>query len=498
MYWPWYATLLVCLSPLILLLLWVPFSLLLESIQRQYYARRCVNTEDFVMNRMGLIVYICGNIGAGKTTMGSALTNVLSKIKRMQAQMKIQEILDIFWDMDFNQLDSLIHDCFFVLHFTNSRAIINYLVDHQAKFKELFGDKWYDNYLSLTSCKDLLRDYIDAQMALYRNNYVYFPRRRFYSRITKSFAMDFTPDRMDIKDRLINKDYSLQKYTVIFEDEKTLSSNNIDDIEEKQKDGGKEKFLRLIRQMFKGTTHYICTAQDFDRDVKKDRELATSIFYIAERKEKHVVTPLRPFYSIIVRFCDDLLLYYSSILNQIQDFRNTSYLNQYQKVLHKKVEDRVKNASEKEPSYWFKKVAIYNKIAKVFVDAKKKQSKVRHLRHEINQRMNKTFAKDFIRYRGVLYYKADDVGKNPKDCDAVAFDFTFPITFAYGSTDTYQYSVIQDYLMDQSMEYQDFYDPRIRKIPSSDLDNGSKYIEDLLKKRKKKEKRGQDGEIPVY
>lgn len=481
MTWPWWATLIVVLAPLELTLLWLPFAKVLEGIQRAYYGKKCADTEAFAANRLGLVTYICGNIGAGKTTMGSALANMLTTVKMRQANLKIQEVMDVFYDLDFNPLDSLIVLCFYDLHFTNANAIVKYLMANSKDFRDKFGETWYDNYLSLTSCKDLLRDYVEAQIALLRNNYVYFPRRRFYNRVTHNFAMDFRPEMMDIKDRLVSHDYTLQKYSTIFEDEKTLNYNNIDDREEKKRDGGKEKFLRLIRQMFKGTVHYITTAQDFNRDIAKERELATSVIYIQERTEKHVTSPLRPFFPILLDLLDALMAYWEGSLSQIQAYRNRKA-----RLSQAKAEYECQPFDDKE----------LERMQRARESALKKKSWARKQRHRLNQSMNKAFAKDFIRYRGILYFEPDLVGKRAEECGdrAIAFDFVFPITYAYGSTDTYAYAVVQDYLIDQSTQKQDWYDPdpAKRKIPSQGSDNDADYIQSLLKKRNAKanEERG--------
>ena len=350
------------------------------------------------------------------------------------------------------------------------------LIEASPDFKARFGKEWYDNFLNLTACKDILTDYVEAQLALLRNNYVYFPRRRFYNRVTKNFAMDFDPSYMDIKDRYKSGDYRIQKYTTIFEDEKTLTANNVDDRDEKKADKGKEKFLRLIRQMGKGTVHYICTAQDFGRDVALYRELATSVLYVMDREEKEVISFLRPFYKFLLETCDDLLTYYEGILNQVQDWQRTHLNNIVSEKEARKVE---LTASEKE------------KVQKAFDDATKRKSKIRKFRHRVNQLINKEFACSFIRYRGVIYYDANDVGKDIDKDDGSPFsgskgeyfDFYFPITFAYGSSDTYAYSALQDMLVDKSMAKQDFYDPNERIIPSADSDNGRDYFEAILRKK---------------
>ena len=162
---------------------------------------------------------------------------------------------------------------------------MNFVLDRFPDVRKEIEDKFYDDGLYPVSYTSLLRDYVDAVIALVRNRYVYFNRRKFYCWTTDTWAMDYEPGMIDLKDRFESRDYRIQRYTTIFEDEKVLSgkvSTNFADVA--REDGGGDTFLRLIRQLGKGTVHYISTAQDFARVVKQERELATGVLYIRKRR----------------------------------------------------------------------------------------------------------------------------------------------------------------------------------------------------------------------
>ena len=83
----------------------------------------------------------------------------------------------------------------------------------------------YSNYLaSDINVFKMLTGFVEAWMALNRNNYVYYYNSGFYSHITGNYALNFEPSMIDIKDRAKEKDYQIYSYSVIFEDEKQISN----------------------------------------------------------------------------------------------------------------------------------------------------------------------------------------------------------------------------------------------------------------------------------
>ena len=75
--------------------------------------------------------------------------------------------------------------------------------------------------------------------------------------------------------------------------------------------------------------------------------------------------------------------------------------------------------------------------------------------------------RSYINYKGIYYTCADDVGKPREECSSAVIDvdLTFPIRYAFGSSDTYAFSVVNDYLSLVSIESSDFYEPKDRGIP---------------------------------
>lgn len=463
--------LLVCLIPVYALVGFLLLSPLMAYVQRRSYARACVRTENFLKGpSFGLVTYICGNIGAGKTTCGAAIANVLSKAKSEQAMAMASYVREAFPDVDFNKVDAVI-SLAFRSELTNTDAILNFLFDRFPGIHEMVRDGFLDDGLYPRTKVSMLRDYVDAVVALERNRYVYFNRRKFYCWTTDTWAMDYTPDMIDMKDRFETKDWRIQRYTVIFEDEKVLSgkvSTNFAEVA--REDGGGDSFLRLIRQLGKGTVHYISTAQDFDRVVKQERELATGVYRILKRTELPVVD-LR---SIMVDMAYDVLTRWESFLS---GFLDGICLQRH--AFWQRRAERCLKAGIEVPERVREKVDGWSSLAS------KKGSALKRAVSRLTRMREKAFAEGYVTYRGIYYTSAGDVGKARSECTGQLLEprLTFPLRYCYGSTDTYAFSILNDYLSAASVSSSDFYDPRDHAIPREGDASFERYFRSVLRKR---------------
>ena len=444
---------------------------MVDYYNRESKAEACVRTERFInSSAFGLVTYLCGIIGCGKTTCGSAICNVLSKIKKEKANDKLTEVQNIFADVDFNPIDELINKAFKKGHYTNSDAIMKVLLKRNPEFAKKIDGKFYDTYLYPVSYSSLLRDYIDAYLAILRNNYVYFNRRKFYCWTTNSWAMNYLPAMIDIKDKFYEKDYKIQRYTTIFEDEKVISGKNSTNFKDvANKDGGGDEFFRLIRHLGKGTIHYISTAQNFNRIVKQERELATGVFFILRRKEM----PLLNIQEIFVNIAYDFIQRFQYLYLGFAEIFRSYHLEKYA--------SRIKMMKEAGVEPLEEDVKKYQEASQIIA---LKSSRIKKTIFNLERKMNKFFADSYISYKGIYYTNSDDVGKKPEECAATCYrtDFTFPLCYAYGSCDTHSFSIVNDYLSMISIKKADFYDPDDHYVPYESKEDFLAYMQDILTK----------------
>lgn len=464
------------LIPLYALVVFLLLSPLISYLERSSYIRNCVHTKHFLASSaFGLVTYVCGNIGAGKTTCCSGIANMFSLIKENQASAKMEEIRNLFPKVDFNLVDGFIEQAFHQFHILNTNSLLSFLLEHDVNLQTEMKHKYVDTRLYPVSKISLLRDYIEADLALLRNNYVYFLRRGFYCWHTDTWAMTYNPRMIDIKDCHSHKDYSILRYSTIFEDEKVLSgkvSTNSNQVS--KEDGGGDTFYRLIRHLGKGTLHYIATSQDFGRVVKNERELATGVFYIRKRKELLAVTLKSIGCDILLDLIERWQYLYLLFATVISDYKVRKY-------------SRLVQCWESESS------APVDKWESI-IDKNRdrpylKVSRIRSFICKLKDVKNREFADGFISYRGIYYTCASDVGKAKENAMGQVFDLDlcFPIAWCYGSTDTYAFSIVHDYLVNESESraYDDV-DFSSNKIPEVSDDEFDEFIIGVLSKNKEK------------
>lgn len=392
---------LLSLSPLFLIVIFLLFWLIYDLVRFTLLSDRAEESYAKFCSDVGYVSYLCGNVGAGKTTIGCGFTNFLTLKLIQDSNKTIDDFHRIFYYVDFNILDSLIFHCF---HYGNYKSsfVMKYCFRESPYFEIIFDDsKYYDDYLSIKSYKSLFKDYIDALSAIIRNNYVYFNQDKFFNRITSSYAYRSDSSLIEIKDRYKNKDYKLFNYSIVFDDEKVLDKKNTDYQKIAKEDRGADMFLRLIRHIGEGHLYYLTTSQRFTRVVLEERELATSIFYVNSRKE--VLS-----YSLFIFLCDLFI----------------NFLNFCTKFLYSFLHDDIASLKANKPS------------------------RIRRLCESIKHKKDYLYAHSYILYRGVLYHSIDDVGKKPENCafGSSEFSYLIPITFCYGSADTYGFHFIEEEL----------------------------------------------------
>lgn len=405
--------------------------LIMHAVKMARLKRSIVFTRQYCNKDIGYITYVCGTVGAGKTTLACGITNNLNLTLIEKAEKTIKNFTTIFYDYDFNNAYKIINEKYHS-GITNSESIAKFILA-EPEYSKL-GNMKYSNYLDdKISVFKMLTGVVEAVLALERNNYVYYYNCGFYSHITGKYALNFEPSMIDIKDRAKAKDYQINSYSIIFEDEKQISNKISTNFQTFAKeDGGSDLFLRLIRQLGKGTIYYITTSQEFGRAVKVERMLATSILYITKRK---VVNPY----------------YIQNLLLNVGIFFLESCLSLKNLML-----------GRQEPKEYFYK------------------SKLKKMLFRCQQRKRYYFANSFIEYSIIKYNNAEDVGRriDLTTYGGEALRLTFPLIYCFGSIDTNAFSVIQDYLVKSS-----------KKKPEAEQESPEKFAKKVLTKTKKEPKK---------
>ena len=204
--------------------------------------------------------------------------------------------------------------------------------------------------------------------------------------------------------------------------------------------------------MGKESIHYVTTLQDFNRSVKQERELATGIIHIQKRNQLTIYSLANLFRKMILDFIQRWKIF-------IDDFTQSIY-DQKKKKLEKHLEVFEEQEIEV-PAY------LFNQIKKYDVDVSNSPSKIKAVIKKLINKEEKNFADSFLNYEANYYTSADDVGKPKKECISgfLKLNLCFPLSWCYGSIDTYAFSALDDFLSTHSYDFNDYYDPDNNSIP---------------------------------
>lgn len=358
---------------------------------------RCKNSykycHPFVMQHFGYIINAEGVVGAGKTTFEFGLAHVyveiiLDMINRLRRDFQI-----IVHELPFDELESDIIDCF---HDDPQDHLKAHNKLHKKYF--MYVDKKYHDGLKDHDINSMFLDYIEATFALLSNQFV-LSNVRCYNHITQNYSLPYDQEYLEIKD---NARFPLRRYSVMINDDyllgRKLSSEHALVAKE---DAGVKEFLRLSRQIGKGTMFFLGNAQKVSRGVKEERELSTSIPQI----ERCDVVGDFPFFQDV----NNLLI---KVIDYLMKFR----------------------------SYFMKK-----KKRGAYLNGPNRFKKLRYRVFKINKKL---FGSSYVAYNMRLYRNSEDVGKNNTSTSEYFIPQTFimPIKYCFGSGDTHFFSFIYDVL----------------------------------------------------
>lgn len=394
---------------------------------------RCKNSyaycHNFVIQHFGYNVNAEGVLGSGKTTFVFGLSHVYTEIILSKINALRLEFQTICYDLPFHELEKDILTCY-------EEEKEDYLLISEALHKKYFMyiDKEYDDGLKKVSLHENFKDYIEATIALLSNQFI-MSNVRCYNHITKNYSLPYDPAYLEIKDNA--EQFPMRRYSVMINDDYLLGKKlSTEHMQIAKEDAGAKEFLRLCRQIGKGTMFFLGNAQKISRGVKEERELSTSIPLI----ERCDVVGDFPFFQQCIN-------YLIRFLNWLMSIRS--------KFMRK----------SKQEAY----LGGYNRFKK--------------LRYKLFRLNKKMFSSSFVAYKMRLYFNSEDVGKNNSSTSEYFIPqvFIIPIKYCFGSGDTHFFSFIYDVLRARS--HYRFCD--LEEMTSSLLSNEQQEVfEDIVKKRR--------------
>ncbi len=246
-----------------------------EAKTRFKCIEKCIETQDFINSKLKFITMIETSVGGGKSSFMAGLTHYKTIHFQKMIEEKIENTQKILYSLDWKRIDKMIESTY------QCDTKISHIMDKILSDEDLANNfkGYYNNFRQETPRMTLLEDYVTAYCAKLRNNYV-IANYKLQNRITGTFNIDLPPNLFEIKTKEARENYYIPAYSIITEDELSLSKlKNTSSLYELDKTGC-DTLLRLYRQIKNETSFYVCCSQNISRNAKIFRELANSYFMI--------------------------------------------------------------------------------------------------------------------------------------------------------------------------------------------------------------------------
>lgn len=382
---------------------------LIEKLQHLSREKRFKKSRN-KCTKMGTKIVLTGDTGAGKTTLTGGISTFLEKHIIKLAKDKMEYIQVIMCKYDFRYFNFLI-DTFSYYNYdikTNELFDIVLPVIKKILYKGENHNYYFDG-IKVKSHEELIKEYIEARVALNRKNYVW-SNIEYTSLVTGNKAYCLDPGAIQIKDRLADGRFDLRKFSICFYDEETMDPNKKNTQWQRValEDTGAPEFYRVHRQLFRETSYYLGTAQHGNRIIKEQRELYNTIIHVSKRKRLSE-------YSVIKFF-----------------FKLGKWSNE---VVHKLQMKFIKNKDK----------------------ALAKKSQYRNRQRFYTQKLDLLNSNDFLSYTVDMYESTEQEANHSRE--RMGYKFVFPIKWCFSPINSWEFSYQYDELAENSV-----ISPKIREL----------------------------------
>lgn len=294
----------------------------------------------FNIANFGYMMSVFSKVRKGKSSTANGIINT-KEIQLMQKAMDmINSVIDMFPNIDFTMVNTLILSM-------NLNDEIFYSKQNEITLEIMKACKiengLYNDFINCKTIEEWLEEYIEAFYVVnIRGIYVYSKTWR-YSYITRLTSKFLTDNTMEIKNIMINKEFYLRKYSIVYEDEISLYKGNILSHSNNEKNKGRKELKVLLGHIFKESVYYISVKQRSADEISNEKELYTNYLYIKDRKirnDYNLIINFFEFKNELLTFVYTLLYRFIRIFNRKLDF-NTWVLSCKCKYRKKKYKNDV-------------------------------------------------------------------------------------------------------------------------------------------------------------
>ncbi len=370
----------------------IVFVLLCKLLLKQISICRCMKDSKYtpyLCASLGYVINLSGKKGSGKTTTAAAI--IISLVSYIQSEImrRMDNIRKNLPNIDFNQFENDYLENFEKCKFKPKIALKKTVEEYSSPL--IFSD-----FLTIQKYDKLLEKYL-------RFFYILNFRKRFVISKTSFFDCEnlesanlLDPSSLDLNRLEITNNYQVDIGMVIFNDENSNGSGNVNSNNKDVKKSGRKEFRSLIRNAYEELNFEVSTKQVDVDEVAGERRQIDANLNIRKRKiiNEHF------FFSKVLKLVYRIL------------------------ILPRKI-------------VWFfapEKEDIF----------KKKTGFLRNLENLITRIENLANASGYIKVYCRNYFESEDVGKKDRDLwDKVVL--TFPKTYCYASVETHEWKALAEH-----------------------------------------------------
>lgn len=338
---------------------------------------------------LGYVINLSGKKGSGKTTTAAAI--IISLVKYIQSEIirRMDKIRKNLPNINFNNLENDYLENFEKCEFKPKIAVKKTVEDYSSPL--IFSD-----FLSIQKYDKLIKKYLHFFYILnFRKRYV-LSKTSFFDCENLESAKLLDPSSLELNQLELKQNYQVDIGMVIFNDENSNGSGNVNSNNKEVKKSGRKEFRSLIRNAYEELNFEVSTKQVDVDEVAGERRQIDANLNIRKRK----VINERFFLINVLKFIYKILIFPKKI---VWFFR-----------------------PEKEDVF------------------KKKTGFLRNLENLISRMENLVFSSGYIKVYCRNYFEAEDVGKKDRDLwDKVVF--TFPKVYCYASVDSHEWKALAEH-----------------------------------------------------
>lgn len=238
-------------------------------------------TVFYVKYNLKYLISVFAKIRAGKTSFVNGVVGLKERELQEKCLNEMLEIIDFLPNVDFSVLNAVLdeicdNDDIFYKNWDRMTRDAFYVCD--------LKDGVINDFINCKSIYEIMHKYIEDYYVITRRGiYVYSKSWRYSFNFNKSneFLSDNT---MNIKDVVLTNEFYLRNWSIVIEDEISLSRGNILSNSKTAKDTGKKELKALWGQIFEETVVYFSIKQRYEDEISSDRRLYTNYLSLEDRK----------------------------------------------------------------------------------------------------------------------------------------------------------------------------------------------------------------------